>query len=168
MKIFLSILRELGILIVIVLVLLAATFFAFKEQIPYAKEIPAGKEYTIADRKEYSVSSSNRLDDVEAVTITHETVSSQIVDAENAVRIQTGKNTPFGTISSESDLPTEKIGVSVSMSGDAANKGGSSNSGAKKEENLEFPVTDDIIHEIEEDQSESAESAADRRMDNEE
>jgi hypothetical protein len=55
MKIFLSILRELGILILIVLVLLAATFFAFKEQVPYAKEIPVGDEYAVANRKEYSV-----------------------------------------------------------------------------------------------------------------
>lgn len=164
MKIFLGILKEIGIFIAVLLVLAGAIVIAFKDQLPYEDVIKKGEEYVKADLKEYSVTSSDRIAEVDAVRITHKTNSSQIVEAENDVRIQTGKYTPFGNISGTSNLPTEMVGV-TSGSGDEAvsnnkNKGESENE-------LQYPETDDPVKELEKEQSESSESAANRRFNNE-
>lgn len=161
-KIILNILKEIGIAIGILVILLALVVVTFKDQLPYDEEVREADEYVKADLKEYSIS-SNRIEEVTAITVTHEADSSQIVEAENQVRIQTGKNTPFGSISGTSDLPTEKVGVTVSIDDTATlDKNDATNDGE-----LEYPVTDGMIEEIVEDESESSESAANRRFNNE-
>lgn len=188
-KIFLNVLKEIGIALGILVVLVAAVVVAFKDQLPYDEEIRQGEEYVKANIKgEYSVSSSDRISEVTAVTVTHEADSNQIIDAENEVRVQTGKYTPFGTISSASDLPTEKVGVTVSIDSNNNNNtnnanttdnnnsdnnntsdntnNNSSNSANKSE--IEYPDTENPVQKIEKEQSESSESAANRRFENKE
>ena len=53
MKILLNILKEIGIAIVIIVILAAVVFVAFKDKIPYGMEIPKGDKYVQADSKEY-------------------------------------------------------------------------------------------------------------------
>ena len=164
-KIFLNILKEIGIAIGMLVVILAAAFIAFKDQLPYDEEVREAEQYVRVDIKDYSVSSSDRISEVTAVTITHKAETEQIVEAENDVRIQTGKNTPFGSISGTSDLPTEKVGTTVSIQeGADTNNESSSN---QCNDDLEYPVTDNMIDDIAKAESESAESAADRRFNNE-
>lgn len=159
-NILITILKEIGIFIVILVVLAAVIAFVFKDQLPYDEVIPSGDKYVKANLKTYSVTSTDRISEIEAIKITHETNQGQIVSAENEVRIQTGKYTPFGSIDGTTDLPSERVGVSmVITSGDSRNNSSS--------ETLEYPTTDnDMVRQMEIDQSESNESAAARRMGN--
>ena len=70
-KIFLNILKEIGIAIGMLVVILAAAFIAFKDQLPYDEEVREAEQYVRVDIKDYSVSSSDRISEVTAVTITH-------------------------------------------------------------------------------------------------
>ena len=168
MKILLRVLKEIGIAIGIFIILAATVVITFKDQLPYDEEIREGDEYVKANLKDYSVSSSDRISEVEAITITHEANTNQIVEAENDVRIQTGKYTPFGTISNNSDLPTEKVGSTINITGNTniSNNNSSTNQNAENDGELQYPVTENAIRQIEDEQSESSASAAERRFDN--
>ena len=156
-KVFLGVLREIGIILLILVVLAAAIIIAFKDQLPYEDKIPTGEQYTQINRKQYSVSTNDRISEINAVTVTHESNQGQILSAEEDIRIQTGKYTPFGTIDGTNDLPTEKVGVSVSTPQ------------ASGDEILDYPDDDkekDIIKSIERDQNQDSASLLDKRMNN--
>ena len=160
MKILLNILKEIGIAIVIIVILAAVVFVAFKDKIPYGMEIPKGDKYVQADSKEYSAASNNRLENIKQITVTHETEPIQITNAENYVRIQTGKATPFGDISSNSDLPTEKVNGTINMT-----TGGEKKNNKSNEEDLVYPSTgDETVDGIRAAESEKPEDAAARRF----
>lgn len=171
--IFLKVLKEIGIGLVVLIVLAAVTVFAFSSQLPFDEKVPTGEKYVEADMDDYSVSSTDRISEINQITITHETNQGQIISAENEVRIQTGKYTPFGTIDNTTDLPSEKVGVTVKVSDSTNNtkKNTDANDEVEDEETnddeLEYPaVSDKDIQKIEEAESESSESAAQRRMGN--
>lgn len=160
MKILLNILKEIGIAIVIIVILAAVVFVAFKDKIPYGMEIPKGDKYVQADSKEYSAASNNRLENIKQITVTHETEPIQITNAENDVRMQTGKATPFGDISSNSDLPTEKVSGTINMTTGGGKKNNKSN-----EEDLVYPSTgDETVDGIRAAEAEKPEDAAARRF----
>ena len=145
MKILLNILKEIGIAIVIIVILAAVVFVAFKDKIPYGMEIPKGDKYVQADSKEYSAASNNRLENIKQITVTHETEPIQITNAENDVRMQTGKATPFGTI----NMTT----------------GGEKKNNKSNEEDLVYPSTgDETVDGIRAAESEKPEDAAARRF----
>lgn len=173
--IFLKVLKEVGIGFAIFIILAAVTVFAFSKQLPYDEKIPTGEEYVKANMNTYSVSSTDRISEVNQITITHETNQGQIISAENEVRIQTGKYTPFGTINNTTDLPTERVGVTVSVSNNNKNSNKNDteegeqdgNSEDSNNENLDYPaVLDDTVSQVEQEQTESSESTAARRMGN--
>ena len=160
MKILLNILKEIGIAIVIIVILVAVVFIAFKDKIPYGMEIPKGDKYVQADSKEYSAASNNRLENIKPITVTHETEPIQITNAENDVRMQTGKATPFGDIDSNSDLPTEKVNGTINMT-----TGGGKKNNKSAEEELVYPSTgDETVDGIIAAESEKPEDAATRRF----
>ena len=160
MKILLNILKEIGIAIVIIVILAAVVFIAFKDKIPYGMEIPKGDKYVQADSKEYSAASNNRLENVKQIAVTHETEPIQITNAENDVRMQTGKATPFGDIDSNSDLPTEKVNGTISMT-----TGGGKKNNQSAEEELVYPSTgDETVDGIRAAEAEKPEDAAARRF----
>ncbi len=160
MKILLNILKEIGIALVMIVILAAVAFIAFKDKIPYNKDIPKGDKYVQADSKEYSAASNNRLENIKQITVTHETEPVQITNAENEVRVQTGKATPFGDIDSESDLPTERVNGIASMT-----TGGTSSTDTTGDADLVYPSTgDETVDGIIAAESESPESAAARRF----
>lgn len=171
-SIFLKVLREIGIVFIILIILAAVTVFAFSSQLPFDEKIPTGEKYVEVNMDDYSVSSTDRISEINQITITHETNQGQIISAENEVRIQTGKYTPFGTIDSTTDLPSEKVGVTVKVS-ETTSSSKTDGEGAEEEEKntsneqLEYPaVSEKDIDKIKEEQSESSESAARRRMGN--
>ena len=160
MKILLNILKEIGIAIVIIVILTAVVFVAFKDKIPYGMEIPKGDKYVQADSKEYSAASNNRLENIKQITVTHETEPIQITNAENDVRMQTGKATPFGDIGSNSDLPTEKVNGTINMT-----TGGEKKNNKSNEEDLVYPSTgDETVDGIRAAEAEKPEDAAARRF----
>ncbi|MBQ9314762.1 MAG: hypothetical protein IJ220_07225 [Clostridia bacterium] len=167
-KVFLGILREIGIALIIIVVFAAVTVFAFKDQLPYDEKVPQGEEYVKANMKTYSVSSTDRISEISAVTVTHEANAGQIIDAENKVRIQTGKYTPFGTIDSTTDIPTERVGVSVAISesDDDNNSSSDETSNENKNENMDYPLSEDEMNLVNNGETETSEEAAQRRMGN--
>lgn len=137
--------KEIGIALLMIVILGAVTVVAFYNKVPYGKEIPKGEEYAKVNKEEYSVSSHDRLAEVKAITVTHEANSSQITDAENDVRLTTGKYTPFGGISSTTDLPSEKVGTTITIpnKSEASSTTSSELSSAaeKFEERIQYPNT---------------------------
>ena len=160
--IVLRILKEVGIFIAMLIVLLAAIVIAFKDQLPYEDKIPSGEVYVSVSKDKYSVNSTDRISEVNIIKITHEANSGQIIDAENEVRIQTGKYTPFGTIDSTTDLPTERVGINYTPSTEESG-GGNNNQGSS---NFEYPVSEDEANLLRSGETETSESAAKRRMGN--
>lgn len=163
-KVLLTILKEIGIALLILVILCAAIVLAFREQLPFDEEIREAEEYQKVNLAEYSISSSDRTSGIEAITITHEANSNQITEAESIDRIQTGKYTPFGSIDGTSDLPTEKIG-SADFSGDTNNTE-INNTSTSTEERPNYSGVGDPVGDIEAEQSETAEDAANRRTNN--
>lgn len=163
-KIFLNILREVGIALGILVVLLAVTVIAFKDQLPFDDKVPSGEEYVKANLKTYSVSSTDRLAEVNKIKITHETNSGQIIDAENEVRILTGKYTPFGTIDSITDLPSERVGISMSpsLTEDSSSDEGNSNGS----QDLNYPISEDEKNLITSGETKLSQEVAEQRMGN--
>ena len=161
-NIFLAIIREIGIAILILAVLAAVIVLAFKDQLPYDDVIPVGEKYVRADKKTYSVSSTDRISEIDAIKITHEANAGQIIEAENQIRIQTGKYTPFGTIDGSSDLPSERVGTTASSI--SSNSSSVSDEAQSSGDVMEYPDETDPIKKIEAEQSESSESAATRRF----
>lgn len=166
-NIFLGIIREIGIAIVILVILAAVIALAFKDQLPYNVEVPTGENYVRANLKSYSVSSTDRISEVNAITITHEASQGNIKDAESEIRIQTGKYTPFATINGVSDLPTEKVG-STAIESMPTEVSSTKNSADSSKEATSSESDNDMIRKIEQEQSEDASSAANRRFGNEE
>lgn len=169
-KVLLGILREIGIALVILVVLAAVTVFAFKDQLPYDEKIPKGEEYVRANMKTYSVSSTDRLSEINSVTITHEANQGQIIAAENEVRIQTGKYTPFGTIDGTTDIPTERVGVTIAPvkteEKDASDKEDNETNTENKDEKMDYPAISEDEANLISGQTETSEQAAQRRMGN--
>ena len=165
-KVLLGILREVGIALVILVILAAVTVLAFKDQLPYDEKVPSGEQYVRANMKTYSVSSTDRLSEINAVTITHEANQGQIIAAENEVRIQTGKYTPFGTIASTTDLPTERVGVSMAPSKTTNEKISSGDQEENGEENIKYPVLSEDENDLMNGKIETSQEAAQRRMNN--
>lgn len=132
-----AILKEIGIALVMLVILGAVTVGVFYDKIPFGKEIPKGEEYAKVNKEEYSVSSHDRLAEVKAITVTHEANGNQITQAENDVRLSSGKYTPFGTISGTSDLPSEKIGTTITI------PNVTESASNQKSETLEYPDADE-------------------------
>lgn len=166
-NIVLSILREIGIAVLLLVIMAAVIVVAFKDKLPYDEKVPTGDEYVKVNRATYSVSSTDRLSEINAITITHETNPGQIISAENEVRIQTGKYTPFGTISSTTDLPTERVGVTVAAPADS-NTGTESEDTQDSSNSTDNSENSDIASDMIEDASlnETSEEAGNRRMGN--
>ena len=168
-KVLIRIFKELGIFIVMLVILVAVTIAAFYKQVPYSKEIPVGEKYVNIDKNEYSVSSTDRLQNITAITITHEANNNQIVAAENDVRIETGKATPFGSIYGSTDLPSERVGSSIVISdseGNTANVSGDAITYPETDNSSNDSTVNDLekdIDDIGNSENESAESRFDRR-----
>ena len=165
-KVLLNILKEIGIGLAILVVLIAVAIVAFKDQLPYDEVIRNGEEYEKANLKEYSVSSSDRIQEVTAITVTHEAESNQIVEAENEVRIQTGKNTPFGSISGTTDLPTEKVGQSLTITETPSSTNKDNTSTTTNNPGIEYPVSEKDIDKVIEEGEKTPQEAAASRFEN--
>lgn len=139
-----AVFKEIGIALAMIVILCAVAVAVFYNQVPYAKEIPKGTEYAQINVSEYDFT-QNRLEGIEAVTVTHEANENQITQAENDVRLTTGKYTPFGTIDGTSDLPSEKIGNAITIPDTSATTSSSSSvlseSAEKFQERIQYPDT---------------------------
>lgn len=160
-KVLLTILKEIGIALLILVILCAAIVLAFRDQLPFDEEIREAEEYKKINLAEYKAASGDRTSGLEVVVITHKADSNQITEAENIDRIQTGKYTPFGSIDSTSDLPTEMVGSN--SSGDFQNLNNTDTSAGDRPN---YSGVGDPVGDIEAEQSESAEDAANRRTNN--
>ena len=108
MRIFLNILKEIGIAILLGLVVALAAALLFWNQIPFSKQIPESINYVNIDKSEYDVRGD--VEDKANDTETYVSKSSELRYYELIKYVLPGRYRPFGSITSGSDLPSEYVG----------------------------------------------------------
>jgi hypothetical protein len=112
MQMFLRILKEIGIAIVILGLLLLVGFFLFRSSVPFlSSDIPNAVEYKGINYAEYDIEGD--LEDQTDPTKRYEATNNNLRGLENERKVQTGAANPFTTSTpeGESDLPTEKVSI---------------------------------------------------------
>lgn len=111
MQIFMRILKELGIALLFLLLILAVLAFAFYDKVPFGKQIPESIKYTNINKDDYKPKGD--VEDKANATQTYETSTSQLESYLTEKIVSPGRFDPFNPINSVSDVPTEKINGSV-------------------------------------------------------
>lgn len=107
MKVFLRILKELGIALVLLLMVLAVIVFTFYDKVPFGVEVPDAISYTSVDKADYVV--SGNLENATADTKVYFSTSGDLQNMETEKIVIPGSAHPFKNVSSESDLPSERV-----------------------------------------------------------
>lgn len=112
MQIFLRILKEVGIAIVILILLLVGGFMLFRSQIPFlSSDIPAPVKYAGIDAADFQIVGSyeDETDDTKA----YQATNTNLRGLESERKIQTGAPNPFvvTSVEEESDMPTETVTI---------------------------------------------------------
>ena len=121
MPIFLRILKELGIAMLFLLLILGVIAFVFYDKVPLGKVIPESVKYTKIDQAQYSVNGEG-VEDKAAATQTYETSPSQLEEYLTEKIVNPGRFEPFSPVTSEPDIPSERVGTVVTgeENGDSA------------------------------------------------
>ena len=110
MQIFLRILKEIGIAIVILAVLLFVGFMLFKNQIPFLNsDVPHSVEYKGIDLAQFDIEGD--LENQKDPTKTYEATNGSLRSLEQDRRIHTGAPNPFVSSKAEPDIPTERVSI---------------------------------------------------------
>ncbi|MBR4111259.1 MAG: hypothetical protein IKK43_06220 [Clostridia bacterium] len=112
MQIFMRILKELGIALLFLLLILGALAFAFYDKVPFGKKVPDSVKYTRINKDDYNV--RGNVEDQASATQTFETSSSQLESYLTEKIVSPGRFDPFNPIESVSDIPTETVIGSLS------------------------------------------------------
>lgn len=107
MQIFLRILKELGIAIIFILLILAILAFAFRDKVPYGTEVPKSVEYVNIDKKDYDVRGD--VENKENPTQTYQTSIEQLEEYLTEKIVSPGRFAPFDPIASVPDVPSEIV-----------------------------------------------------------
>ena len=107
MQIFLRILKELGIAIVFVLIILAVLAVAFYDKVPYGTEVPESIKYTNIERDEYNVRGD--VEDKFNPTLTYQTSNKQLEEYLTEKMVSPGRFAPFDPVTSVPDVPTDRV-----------------------------------------------------------
>ena len=107
MDVFLRVLKEIGIALVLLLVVLAVVAFAFYDKVPFGVVVPDSVSYTSIEQSDYVV--SGNLENVTADTKVYNSTSSDLQLMETEKIVVPGSAHPFQNVSSETDLPFEKV-----------------------------------------------------------
>ena len=112
MPIFLKVLKELGIALLFLLLILGVIAFVFYVKVPLGKVIPESVEYTKIDQSQFAVSGEG-IEDKKAATQTFETSASQLEEYLTEKIVNPGRFEPFSPVTSEPDIPSERVGSVV-------------------------------------------------------
>ena len=113
MQIFLRILKEVGIAIVLLGLLVLVGFILFRKQIPFLEsDIPNAVVYAGIDASEYDIKGD--LEDETDPTKTYTASNNSLRTLESEYRIMTGSANPFAATSKSAenrDIPTEMVSI---------------------------------------------------------
>lgn len=107
MQIFTRILKELGIAILFMLLILAILAFAFRDKVPYGTKVPDSIDYANIDKKDYDVRGD--VEDKTNPTQTYQTSTAQLEAYLTEKIVSPGRFAPFDPIDSVPDVPSETI-----------------------------------------------------------
>lgn len=127
MPIFLRILKELGIALLFLLLILGVIAFVFYDKVPLGKVIPDSVKYTKIDQTQFKVTGEG-IEDKKAATQTYETSASHLEEYLTEKIVNPGRFEPFSPITSEPDIPSERVGSGIV--GDEAQNGAKTGSTA--------------------------------------
>ena len=129
MRVFLNILKEIGIAILLGLLVAGVAALLFYNRIPFSKQIPESINYVNIDKNDYNVRGD--VEDMANATETYVSKVSELRYYELIKYILPGRHRPFGSINGVTDLPTEYVGqISAGSSSGDADLGGLEDGGA--------------------------------------
>lgn len=111
MQIFMRILKELGIALLFLLLILGVLAFAFYDKVPFGTKVPEPIDYANINKEDYSV--RGNLEDQANATQTYETSSSQLESYLTEKIVSPGRFDPFNQIQSVSDIPSETVAGNI-------------------------------------------------------
>lgn len=103
----LLILKEIGIILVIIILVVAGGYFAFKDYIPYNLSVPEAAQYAQLVRSNYKVVGD--IQDAQDATETFSTSPTELEIYQTEVRYVPGTVNPFENNAGENDLPSETV-----------------------------------------------------------
>lgn len=110
MQIFKRILKELGIALLFLLLILAVLAFVFYDKVPFAKQVPEPVDYANINRDDYKARGD--LEEQANATQVFETSSSQLEEYLTEKIVSPGRFDPFNPINSVSDIPSDIVNAS--------------------------------------------------------
>lgn len=108
MQIFLRILKELGIAIIFILLIVAILAFAFKDKVPFGTEVPEAVKYTVVDRDDFKVGDAG-VEDKKNPDQVYQTSAKQLEEYITEKIVSPGRIAPFDSIESVPDVPSEIV-----------------------------------------------------------
>lgn len=109
MQVFKRILKELGIAILFLLLILGVLAFAFYDKVPFGREVPDSIDYTNIDKSKYDVRGD--VEDRASATQTYQTSVGQLESYLTEKIVSPGRFEPFAPVDSVSDVPNERVGA---------------------------------------------------------
>lgn len=124
MQIFLRILKETGIAIIVMALVVLAIWLLFNKQMPFlGQPIPDAIEYAEIDIKDYSIEGD--IESETNPTQTYEATNAQLNGLQNDRYISTGLINPFSSsANAEPDVPSERVTISNTANGGNADTAG--------------------------------------------
>ena len=110
MQVFLRILKEIGIAIVILGLLLLIGFFLFRNHMPFLNsDIPNPVEYNGINKSDFDIEGD--LEEQKDPTKRYEATTGSLRTLEEERKVHTGAPNPFVSSNSESDIPSERVSI---------------------------------------------------------
>lgn len=111
MQVFKRILKELGIAILFLLLILGVLAFAFYDKVPFSREVPDSIDYTNIEKSKYDVRGD--VEEQKNATQTYQTSVGQLESYLTEKIVSPGRFEPFAPVNSVSDIPNERVGVTT-------------------------------------------------------
>lgn len=111
MKSLLTIMKEIGISVIIIIIVSAAAIFAFRDKLPLKLDIPKAQEYDSIDYDNYKVVGD--IQDAIKITIPYEATPSELEMYQTELRYIPGSVNPFVAEEVDTNLPSETVSVPV-------------------------------------------------------
>ena len=124
MRLFMKIMKELGIALLFVLVILGVLAVAFHNRVPYGKEVPESINYVNIEKSNFDVRGD--VEDKANATLTYQTSAKQLESYLTEKIVSPGRFAPFDATNSVSDVPSEVVtsdSTTVSGSTESTNTG---------------------------------------------
>lgn len=124
MKNFLSVLKEVGIVLLIIVIVVGGVLFVFKDKVPLDVDVPLVAKYETIDKSKYPVVGD--IQDAQNETEIYEASMNELDQSQTEVRYVPGSINPFVGDTSTTDLPFDVISQN---SGDIASTESDNSSG---------------------------------------